>query len=217
MRWKNNAAKLAFVLSGAAILSFGLYNVHSQSAITEGGVLGMTLLLQHWLGISPSISGFIMDASCYLLGFRYLGKGFLKTSLVASCGFSLFYRIYEQFPPVLPSLAQHPPAAALLGGLFVGIGVGLVVRVGGASGGDDALAMVISKTTKLAISKAYLFTDLVVLGLSLTYIPLQQIACSLVTVTISSYLIGFVCRFGHKEEEYLDAETAQLAPSAQTE
>lgn len=79
------------------------------------------------------------------------------------------------------------------------------------------MAMVISKTTKLAISKAYLFTDLVVLGLSLTYIPLQQIACSLVTVTISSYLIGFVCRFGHKEEEYLDAETAQLAPSAQTE
>ena len=37
------------VILGAAILSFGLYNVHSQSTITEGGVLGMTLFLQHWL------------------------------------------------------------------------------------------------------------------------------------------------------------------------
>lgn len=45
------------LLLGAAILSFGLYNIHSQSSITEGGILGMTLFLKHWLGISPGITG----------------------------------------------------------------------------------------------------------------------------------------------------------------
>ena len=68
---------------GASILSFGLYNVHSQSGITEGGVLGMTLLLHHWFGISPSISGFLMDVSCYLLAFRFLGTSFARYALVA--------------------------------------------------------------------------------------------------------------------------------------
>lgn len=215
MRWKHNAQKLALILLGAAILSFGLYNIHSQCAITEGGVLGMVLLLQHWFGISPSISELVMDAACYLLGFRYLGKSFLKVSIVASCSFSLFYRIYEQFPPVLPSLIQHPLAAALIGGLFVGIGVGLVVRAGGAAGGDDALAMVISEVTKLPIAKAYLFTDLAVLGLSLTYIPLRQIAFSLVTVTVSSYVIGLVYGFGKDKQP--PAEEPSVGPAVKEE
>ena len=55
-------------------------------------------------------------------------------------------------------------AAALLGGAFVGIGVGLIVRQGGSSGGDDALALVIHQLTGWKLARSYLFTDLVVLG-----------------------------------------------------
>lgn len=44
-------------------------------------------------------------------------------------------------------LADRPLLAAILGALFVGIGVGLCVRAGGAPGGDDALAMSIHKVT----------------------------------------------------------------------
>ena len=46
----------AFALLGSAILAFGLYNVHSFSGVTEGGVLGLTLLMHHWFNISPSVS-----------------------------------------------------------------------------------------------------------------------------------------------------------------
>ena len=100
---------------------------------------------------------------------------------------------------LLPSLAEHPAAAALLGGCFVGLGVGLAVRAGGAAGGDDALAMTISHVTKWPISRAYLFTDLVVLALSATYISPKNLLCSLITVTVSSFLIGRVQTFGKKE------------------
>ena len=41
------------IVAGAAIVSFGLYNVHRQSGITEGGVLGTVLLLHHWFGWRP--------------------------------------------------------------------------------------------------------------------------------------------------------------------
>ena len=67
--------------------------------------------------------------------------------------------------------------------------MGLVVRHGGAAGGDDALALVIQHLSKCRISTAYLVTDLTVLTLSLTYIPLQKILYSLVTVTVSSVII----------------------------
>ena len=181
--------RVLLLICGAAILAFGLHNVHSQSHITEGGVLGMTLLLQHWLGLSPSISAPVLDITCYLLGLRFLGAGFLKWALAGSAAFSVFYRVYETSGYLLPGLGGSPLLAAVLGGLFVGIGVGLIVRAGGASGGDDALALVIAKAAKCPLSRAYLATDLTVLTLSASYIPLHKIACSLVTVTISSFCI----------------------------
>ena len=200
MKNRRELFRYAQQLLGSAILAFGLFNVHSQSRITEGGVLGTTLLLQHWFGISPSISEAVLDVCCYLLGLKYLGKSFLRYALTATGGFALSYALFERMGYMLPSMLDQPLLAAVVGGLFVGVGVGLVVRVGGAAGGDDALALVIAKLLHWPVSRAYLFTDLVVLLLSLTYIPLQNIACSLVTVTLSSFIIGKIHTLGKKDE-----------------
>ena len=200
MKNRRELFRYAQLLLGSAILAFGLFNVHSQCRITEGGVLGTTLLLQQWFGISPSISEAVLDVCCYLLGLKYLGKSFLRYALTATGGFALSYALFERMGYMLPSMLDQPLLAAVVGGLFVGVGVGLVVRVGGAAGGDDALALVIAKLLQWPVSRAYLFTDLVVLLLSLTYIPLQNIACSLVTVTLSSFIIGKIHTLGKKDE-----------------
>lgn len=78
----------------------------------------------------------------------------------------------------------------------MGIGVGLVVRAGGASGGDDVLALLLNKFTKLTLSKSYFMTDAIVLALSLTYIPAGRIVFSFITVTLSSFLIERIQRIG---------------------
>lgn len=177
---------------GSAVLAFGLYHVHSVSAVTEGGVLGMTLLLQHWLELSPAVTGFVMNALCYLLGWKMLGKRFLFCSAVSTVSFSVVYALCQQFPPLWPELARQPLLAAVLGALFVGIGAGLCVRVGGAPSGDDAMAMALSKATGLGIQWIYLASDLVVLALSVSYIPLARISYSLLTVLLSGQIIGLV-------------------------
>ena len=191
LSWK----KFLWIFLGAAICTFGIHNIHQQTGITEGGVIGAMLLLEHWLGISPAYITPVLDILCYVLAFRYLGGSFIRISIISTLSVSLFYKVWEQFPHMLPDLSNHPLAAAVLGGLFVGIGVGLIVRQGGSSGGDDALALVISKVTRLRLSFAYLFTDLTVLALSLTYIPITRIAFSVVTVTLSSFLIDQVQNF----------------------
>ena len=134
-------------IAGSGILAFGLYNVHSLSGVTEGGVLGLTLLLHHWLNLSPAVSSLVLNALCYLLGWRTLGRRFIALSAVAGGGFSAWYALLEQFPPVYPAIGEYPLAAAVLGAVFVGVGVGLCVRSGGAPGGDDALAMYIWPAT----------------------------------------------------------------------
>lgn len=189
---------------GSSILSFGLFNIHSQSQITEGGVLGTVLLLQHWLHISPSISELVLDFICYFLGWKLLGSQFFKNAIFASFSFSFSYTIWENIGHIIPNLSNRPFIAAILGATFVGLGVGLVVREGGASGGDDVLAILISKYLKIRISKAYLFTDITVLTLSLSYIPFKKIAFSLLTVTLSSFLIEKVQNFDIKNITSLD-------------
>ena len=206
--------RMALLLLGTAILSFGMHNIHRRVGITEGGVLGMVLLLDHQLSLPPWLMTPVLDIICYLLGLRFLGWDFIKLSAVASLGMSAFFRLWEQFPPVLPDLSACPLAAALLGGVFVGVGVGLVVRQGGSSGGDDALALVISKLSHCRLSRAYLVTDLTVLLLSLTYIPFQRIAYSLVTVTVSSLLIDQIQNMGRKKgpEDIPKGQTQPLQP-----
>lgn len=73
--WKEiKLSSVLLLLVGSALLAFGLYNVHSISNVTEGGILGLTLLLEHWFGIFPSFSGFLLTALCYFLGWKILGK-----------------------------------------------------------------------------------------------------------------------------------------------
>lgn len=191
-----SSRRLLLALLGSAILAFGLCHVHAYSGVTEGGVLGLTLLLHHWLGVSPSVSGLILNAACYLFGYKTLGRSFVFYSVIAGGGFSLFYALFERLPPVFPMLAGAPLAAAIVGALFVGIGVGLSVRAGGAPGGDDALAMALSQVLRQPIERIYLASDLIVLLLSASYLPLSNLACSLLTVLLSGRLIGLVQRAG---------------------
>ena len=197
-------------LLGSAILAYGLYNIHSISNVTEGGVLGLTLFLDWWLDISPAWSGLVLNALCYLIGWRTLGREFIGYSIIAGGGFSAFYRVFELFPPVWPGIAEHPLIAAIAGAVFVGVGVGLSVRAGGAPGGDDALAMSVSKLTGLGIQWVYLITDMTVLALSLIYIPLGEIFYSLITVVLSGQLVGFVQNFGRHRNDVDGADSGGI-------
>ena len=187
---------IAFLSS--AFQAFGMYNIHALAGVTEGGVLGATLLLEHWFAISPALSSFLMNAACYILGWRTLGKEFIGYSAAAACGYSVCYAICEQFPPLWPGIAGYPLLAAVLGALFIGIGAGACVRAGGATSGDDALAISISHLTKIDIQWIYLASDLTVLGLSLSYIPLRKIGYSLLTVILSGQIIGWMQKWGKR-------------------
>lgn len=187
---------IVVLLLGAMVLSFGIHNIHQRTNITEGGIIGLMLLIEHWFQLSPAYITPMLDTLCYILAFKFLGGRFIKLSLIATIFVSLFYKLWECFPPLLPDFSSMPLIAALAGGCFVGIGVGLIIRQGGSCGGDDALALIIQHVSGWKLSRCYLFTDITVLMLSLSYIPFGSIIYSLITVTVSSYLIDIVKDYG---------------------
>lgn len=187
---------IIFNIIGGILLAFGLYNIHSLTNITEGGMLGMTLLLDIAFGISPAITNIIFSTISYLIGFKVLGKRFIFSSFFAAGSFSIAYGIFEQFPPLFPEIAEMPFLAAIIGGVFVGASVGMCVRFNGAPTGDDALAMSASSKFKIDIKWVYLILDVVVLGLSFFYIDYERVIMSLLTVIISGQVLGFMQTVG---------------------
>ena len=185
---------ISLILIGSTILAFGVYNFYYLNSITEGGVLGITLLLKNIFGFDVSIAGAILDIALLIMGFKMFGKKFFVYSVGASVGFSVLYDIFETVGPLVPQMGMF--TSAVLGGLSVGIGCGIMMRVGCASGGDDALAMIISKVTSLKLSTVYLITDGVVLLLSVSYIPAVQLVYSIVAVLISGKTIDFIYGLG---------------------
>ncbi|MGL5751907.1 MAG: YitT family protein [Paraclostridium sp.] len=196
MASRRSLKQILLVLVGSLILAFGVYNFNYQNNITEGGVLGLLLLLKNLFDIELSVASIIIDFSLFLIGYKFLGKKFIKYSLLATISFSILFGVFETIGPLIPKF-NNLLLGSIFSGLFVGIGAGLVVRAGGAAGGDDALALVISKTTSLTVGKVYIISDIIVLGLSLIYLSASQIALSLVAVSISGKVIDFIYSYNN--------------------
>ena len=165
-----------------------------QNNITEGGVLGLLLLLKNLFNIELSVANLIIDTALLIMAYKFFGKQFLIYSIIATFSFSTFYEVFESIGPLIPVL-NSKFIVTILSGLFVGVGVGIIVRNGAAAGGDDALAMVISKITSLNIGNVYMIGDVAVLMLSLTYLSVYDIFWSLIAVNISGRTIDFIYNF----------------------
>lgn len=198
---RSELKNIGLIILGSSILAFGCYNFNYQNNITEGGVLGLLLLIKNVFDISPSITNLIIDLSLFLIGTKFFGKKFLLYSMLSTITFSTTYKTWEGSGFIVPNLEGNMLVASILAGLMVGIGVGLVVRGGGASGGDDVIALIGNKLTPLKVNHIYLISDCVVLVLSLVYLDLNQILFSLIAVTISGKVISVIYKDEETEKE----------------
>ena len=190
---KNGTLKsILLIIIGATILSFGSYNFNYQNNVTEGGVLGLLLLLQHVFNISPSITSVVIDFSLFTIGSKFFGKKFLLYSILSTITFSSTYKIWEKIGFLVPSFTNNMLIASILAGIGVGVGVGLVVR-----GGDDVIALLGNKLLKLKVNHVYLATDAIVLLMSLVYLDIKQVFFSIIAVTISGKIISII----YKDDE----------------
>lgn len=178
-------------------MAFGIYNFYYQNGITEGGVLGLFLILKNVFSLDISIANIIIDGLLILLGFKFYGKNFLGLTIMSTVSFSVFTAFFEKFGFLIT--INNNIIAAILGGLCVGVGCGLIINSGAAGGGDDIIALIVSKLSKVNIAKVYLLTDISILLLSLTYLQINMMIYSVLAVIVSGQVIGFMFKFNNSE------------------
>lgn len=189
---KQKIINILKIIIGSMIVALAISNIHARYKIAEGGQLGVELLIYNWLKISPSISSAIIDITVFIVSYFVIGKRYFNNAIFGTISYSLFYLLFQKLPYLLPNWSNNLIIATIVGGLLVGTGCGIVVKSEGACGGDDSLALIISKITKLNISISYFILDIIIIMISLTYIEISNIFYSLLTAIISSAVIGII-------------------------
>ncbi|EAF9223025.1 YitT family protein [Listeria monocytogenes] len=187
LRTKN----ICFIMLGTAIYAFGLVNFNIANNLGEGGLAGVTLFLLHFFQIDPAYSNLILNIPLFILGWRVLGNRSLIYTGIGTVSLSLFLWIFQRIPYTL-DLHSDLLLVALFAGGFSGIGLGLVFRYGGTTGGSDIIAKLLNHTQGISMGRTLFAIDAIVLVASLSYLDVRQVMYTLVAVFIGSRVIDFV-------------------------
>lgn len=184
--WKHNLIMILSVLLGNALLAFGVCAFVVPNGIMLGGSTGIALTVQHFIpGLRLSVISAVVNASLFVLGWVCLGKKFAATSLLSTIVYPLILAVFEELP--LGELFQE---GIVLSGLacavVFGLGIGMVVRVGGSTGGMDIPPCILYKYKGIPVGTSMMFFDTAVVLMQVCINGLDGILCSLLVIFVMS-------------------------------
>ncbi|CAM4058541.1 YitT family protein [Mesobacillus thioparans] len=183
---------ILFILLGAAIFSFGLVHFNMQNNLAEGGFTGITLLLYFVFGWSPSITNLLLNLPLFFIGWKLLGRNVFIYTIIGTVGVSIFLGIFQKYQIEMP-LYEDLFLAALFAGVFIGIGLGIIFRYGGTTGGVDIIARLAQKYFGWTMGRTMFMFDFGVITLSLiTYLNYREAMYTLVVVFVGARVIDFM-------------------------
>lgn len=196
---KTQFQQIFVMLFGTFLLAFSYYHINFQNNLAEGGFVGLALLAKYAFDVSPSLTTLALDIPIFIIALFIHGRRFLFNTIIAATAFSVFYEICDRFSPFVLDLSNYMVVAAVLSGITTGFAAGLVIRYGGATGGDDILSLVLSKFTGLSVGTVFFLIDLFVLGLSLYYLPLAETLYTVLAVSIAGRMITWTVEYRRRE------------------
>ncbi len=183
---------ILFILLGSAIFAFGLVHFNMQNNLAEGGFTGITLLLFFIFNIDPSISNLVLNIPIFFLGWKLPGRTTFIYTIIGTVALSVFLWLFQRYQIVMP-LKDDLTLAALFAGVFIGVGLGIIFRYGGTTGGVDIIARLVHKYKGVSMGKTMFMFDFVVIALSLvTYLSYKEAMYTLVAVFIGARVIDFM-------------------------
>lgn len=167
--WKS-LLDYGLVILGALVQAFAMRLFLIPAELVSGGISGIAQILNSFTNWPIGLMVFVGNIPLFFLGWRYLGgPRFVLRTALAIAAFSLFTDLLALFLPA-GGVVDDIVLNCVYGALFLGIGLGIVYRGRGTSGGSDIIGRVLNHRLGISISQAYLITDtLVVLAGGFTF------------------------------------------------
>jgi len=185
---KKRLADILFIMLGAFIFALAVNLFVIPNELGEGGVTGITIILYYLFQWSPGLVNLIFNAILLVIGYKFLDKTTTYYTIIAVIFNSLFLHLTESWSIASNELMIN----AIFGGVFAGVGIGLIVRVGGTTAGTVILARIAHKYLDWSISYALLFFDLIVAFSSYFIIGAEKLMFTIVLLFVGTKVMEFI-------------------------
>ncbi|GAB6991347.1 YitT family protein [Paenibacillus pini] len=188
------------IIIGSFIIALGFNLFFLPNGIASGGVSGLSVLGEAWLGLEPAFTQWALNIPLFIMGVLLLGKNYGIRSLLGSVILPLFVFLTKDWP--LPT--SNPLLASIYGGIAVGLGIGIVFRGRGSTGGLTTLAQIIQKFTGLSFSLCVVLLDGSVIILAACTLSLEKALYALVGLYVTGKVIdGIEMGFNFTKVAYI--------------
>lgn len=184
------------IMLGTAIYAFGLHYFVISNELMEGGITGIALLLNYIFHVPPSMTTLLINIPLFYLGWRVLGKETMYNTVIGTLSLSFFLWVMEVLIHngwIVPFRSEHDYfLVTAYAGLTLGVGLGLVFRYGGTTGGSDIIVTIGQKWIGWSMGRVILAFDTLVIGSALFFIPKEKILYTFVVVFITTKVIDII-------------------------
>lgn len=149
--------QILLIVIGAMIAGYALEAVLIPNSVIDGGVTGVSIMGTHLFGIPLGVLLFVLNIPFVYLGYKQVGKTFALMSTVGIAALSISTVLMHNLTPILSS--DDPLLVVLTGGVLLGLGIGIVLRNGGALDGSEVLAVLVAKKVPFSVGDIILFIN----------------------------------------------------------
>lgn len=185
---KKRMYDMIMLIAGAFIFALAVNLFIIPNDFGEGGVTGISIILFYLFEWSPAVVSLVANSILLIIGYRLLDKTTTVYTIIVVAFNALFLHLTEDW-----YIASNEPVInAIFAGLFAGVGIGLIIRVGGTTAGTTILARLANKFWDWNISYALLFFDLIVAGLSIFVIGVEKTMFTVLILYIGTKAMEFI-------------------------
>lgn len=196
--WQKNLETVLGVLIGNVVLAFTVAAFMVPHGIIMGGATGIGLTISHYLPVQLSLVILVVNGFLFLLGAVTLGKKFVITTIASTFLYPACLSVMQAIPGVT-ELTDNIMLATLYGGALLGLGVGMIVRVGSSTGGTDILALVLNKYFHISVAVLMYVVDFTVLGAQMLFSDTEQIMYGILALVIETTILNRVMLMGQSQ------------------
>ena len=196
--WKKYMSTVTGVLLGNAALAFTVAAFIVPNGIIMGGATGIGLAISHYLPVSLSTVIFALNAVLFVLGALVLGKKFAVATIASTFIYPMLLSVMQSIPGI-DRLTDNILLSTLYAGILVGLGIGLIVRVGSSTGGTDIVALVFNKWFHLPVAIMLYVVDFLILGCQIFFSDTEQVMYGILALLMYTVILNKVMLMGQSQ------------------
>lgn len=186
---KDFGKMLAVLLAGNSMLAFMVAAFVIPNDLVMGGATGIGLALSKIIHVDTAVIVFVLNMSMLALGRIVLGKKFFYSTIASSLLYPVLLALIQRIPGI-DTLTDDKLLSAIWGGLILGVGLGLVMRVGASTGGVDAWNLCLHKWFHYPVSVFIYLTDTVIILWQAYYGGLENALYGVLLLVIETLVLN---------------------------